>query len=563
MSVEPQHWARTDGGTARPGNEDAYLWLGPEDTGGHGYLWLVIDGEGGDGIGDLAATLFALTVRELYDDLLDMHRNPMAALDVAAEEAATRLASIGKVYPSLAGARASFAAVAYHDGQVYTAVAGNVALYSSRYGNLQRIGEPDLAKTIAGHGDEDPIPGSGIGTDGPLFRRGETFADPEGYTFLMVTDGVGSMVPDELLAQATARLGAKDCSEALVELSRARWGDDDATAVVVRFPGKIAEMLTSREAFLDWAAAGMTKWPDQTLVLQTGAAANHGAPPKTNAVALPPIHGEPEGEPEVVSHAVASTMAFSPEQVRAIVAASSTPSHEKTVVQVEPASASASTGTMAFSPAEMAKIRGAAEIQIKASAPPADDVDGGTLAFASTQAFDANAVKAGVALDTAARSAQAAKRASGDHAAARSAPSESSTLFFSPQQMDEVRAAAAAEAAVSKAVSKAAASGRTHNRDVAPTAGLDPVYSDGSDSYDATVMVTPNTIGSTDDFEPEPPRRMPQIARPRGGDDLETMQSSKLRRDQIPGARQRSVLPWVMLFLLVAGCIALATVLLR
>lgn len=519
------HWALSDGGGARPGNEDAYLWLGPEDTDGGGYLWLVVDGEGGEGVGDVAAGMLTMTVRELYGELVEELAHPLAALDAAADEASRRLAAIADVYPHLSGTRASFCALALYRNTLYTANAGNAAVFTSRYGQLTRVGEDEIAHSIAGNGDMDPVPGSGLRAEGPVLRRGLQGDDTEGVTVLLASDGITGSIPEPMIAQALARLGARDGAEALVEVARTRWSDDDCTVAVIRFPGAVGELLTTKDAFLEWAEAGMTQWPDQTLMLRTGGGETQEDPPRSNVTSMPQISAPEGSAPDpMATAAIEATMAFSPAQVREIVAASGGPG---TAPPVDSAPRR-SMGTMAFSPQELSQVRAAAT----ATSEPV----GGTAAFTPSQPPVGGAVPV-----TAAQAPAPSSSSTND--------GHESTLFFSPQQVDQIRAAA--EAPTSPPVDEE----RTMGRIVAPTAEFPSMQRAATPPAEGngTVVVTPQR---------DVPRlqRTDRSARYSKEDDTETLQSEKL---VLPRSVSGSTMGWVILFVVVIAAAAAAALLLR
>lgn len=418
MSAEPQHWVATDEGSARKGNEDAYLWLGPDDTGGNGGLWLVVDGEGGAGVGDLAAAMVTTTVSELYGALVGAQKDPVLALRSALEEANRRLGVIGETYPRLARARASFAAVAHYDGKLYPVVAGSAAAFVVTPGGVRRIGARDVARHERGDGDRDLVPGSGVGVDGPLVHHAEAPIDPDFTSIVLCTDGVTELVPDALIGEAVERLAPKDAATGLIEVARRRWSDDDATAAVVRFVDPNLQVNTTLKAFLDWADSGLTKWPDQTLVLQVGGTVATEPPPRSNVSAIPTIEGEALA-PGADAAAAGRTLGFSRDDVAAIVAAS--------------AGAAGAPGPSNTAPQPAAP--GSPERTTLPAGPdsPGPVSTSPTASTPDTARSPAERVESGAPPKAASPQAP-----SGD----RPAATGKGTLFFSPQDIEQVRAAA-------------------------------------------------------------------------------------------------------------------------
>lgn len=415
MSTSPQHWIASDAGSARAGNEDAFLYLGPDETGG-GSLWLVVDGEGGPGVGDLAAAMFVVTVGELYAELLDAHGDPVTALEFAAREADARLRTIGEVYPRLAGVRASFAAVAHHGGALYAAWAGTAAVYAIRHGDIERLGAPEVARSLRSSGDYDPVPASGLrGEGGPLLNRVTEPIAADSVTLFVCTDGLAELVPEGMIAQAVDRLSARDAVDALLELSRLRWSDDDATAALVRFMDPNFQMFTTKEAFLEWAESGMTKWPEKTLVLHSGSRVTQQAPPRSNVDGLPPIGEDEPTEHSSPNQALDGTLNFSPDQVRAIVEAST---RDATATPDDPSSPAAESE---------AATRVFAAVERRPAASHEGPTESG--AAADEVPHDAPAGDPGPAHRVTPRAESTGTRAAGG------------TMFFSPQEMERIREA--------------------------------------------------------------------------------------------------------------------------
>ena len=59
-------WVETDTGPTRDNNEDAYVWLLPEQTGGDAHVFVVADGMGGAAAGEVASQFVVDTVADRF-----------------------------------------------------------------------------------------------------------------------------------------------------------------------------------------------------------------------------------------------------------------------------------------------------------------------------------------------------------------------------------------------------------------------------------------------------------------------------------------------------------------
>ncbi len=348
MSLDLNHWIGSDAGIVRQVNEDGFLWLGPEQSSDDSFLWMVIDGVGGPGRGDLAAGLTVSAVTDGWPEAIAETQDPYEALDRVADEANRRVLAVAATYPSLRGMAASVAAVCYREGQLFVAHAGSARVYLHRGEHIQcitrdHVGVPQVA---IGTGD-DPDIGClrrAIGHPDLRLDRGSGRPIPaDELTVLLCTDGISRVVSDELLGHALSRLFARDATEALIELAKRNWSDDNATAGVIRFVPPDRTRVTTADDFLEWAASGMTGSPDRTLVLRSiGTADELDSPPTTNIESIPPIDAEPVRPSAGDGEDFASTRAFSPDAIASMLAGGG------------------DTGTLAFSPQEMSAVRAAA-----------------------------------------------------------------------------------------------------------------------------------------------------------------------------------------------------------
>lgn len=374
--AELEHWIAASGSDdGKP--EDGFLWLDPRHTGGQGHLWLLVDGVGGRGVGDAVSALVAITVTELYPEALDMFRDPLKAIEVAIQDADRRLEAIRGVYSDLKSARASYVAVALFNGAYHVAWAGSARAYRVVAGEATRLTE-DRVESVK---DGKVLPSTGVGSGASIVHLAGAF-EVENAAIVLATDGVSRSLRDAVVGQGVERLRAWDAATTLMELAAAK-GDSRAIAVV-RATQLAVRAETSVDAFKEWAESGASDWMSKTLVLQTSASAPPEKVPITNYPKLPPISGAIDApKAEAVRE---STMSFSPEDVRAIVAGATgggpadapddlahartdsmrsgeveaaLEAHRKASAKkaAEPEASVTPAGTMMFSPQELAEVR--------------------------------------------------------------------------------------------------------------------------------------------------------------------------------------------------------------
>lgn len=371
------HWIGQDTGDAHRGAEEGFLWLDDEATGGHGSLWLVARGHGPEAAPPIAAGLVVHTFRDVYVDALDDGADPFGALDRAAAEAGRRLRAAATTYPDLRGLACSVAAVAVHDGQAWPVHIGAARIYAQSGDRLRRLTRDHVSADYAVHDEaaagrlrRDDIVDRAIGHHGARLDRGTGHPLPAvDHAFLLCTDGLWRATSDEILHQALRRLPPRDAWDALVELARRQWFEDDLTIALVRDGLPAPEYLTTRDAFVRWAAgeAMHREGANATLVIQAPIGGRDERPPVSIAPArLPDLdaarHNAPpppvrDAEP---SHTVVLTprppVGSEPSREAAAPrSAGGTQLLSRDAIAAAPASASR---TQAFSPQELDRIRG-------------------------------------------------------------------------------------------------------------------------------------------------------------------------------------------------------------
>ncbi len=472
MSLRPpSHWIGTDVGLVRDHNEDAFLWLGPDDTYQHGWLWVVADGMGGAAAGDLASALLISAMQEVYPEVVEQTRDPHRAMVAGIEDANRRILAAVETYPDLRGMGTTVAALAIWQDRAWVAWVGDSRVYWLHRGQLIQLTRDHTAAStlseMGGVSRADAEKKLGASTLSRVVGRPGLQVDIGGgqplpiddETFLLCTDGVSAFVPEELLRHALDRLPARDATEAVVELARRQWSDDNLTAAIIRNAPVPAERGTTRDRFLAWAAGDPSAVDDQrTLMIQS--VPEPGAqplPPRTNITGIPRITATaraavphvpgiaeatsltPEMRASLAATDSGSTSMFSPQQIAELNAAIGAPP-----APAPPVASSAgppSQGTAMFSPQQVAAWKEAAA---KGQAPPAP-----APAPAPPVASPAGPPTQGTAMFSPQQVAawkEAATKGQAPPAptptAAPTAPPEQGTAMFSPQQVAAWKAAA-------------------------------------------------------------------------------------------------------------------------
>lgn len=263
--MTPQHWMLTDVGAVREHNEDAYLWLGPEQIEAEAWLWAVCDGMGGETAGELAAATVVQSLREVFPIALRRSGNPHHALREAFEAANRRLLTMQEQNSALHKMGTTAAALCLFRNQVWVASVGDSRVYALHDGTLdqlttdqtklERMIEMGILRREEAHNHPaGNVLLSALGRSSMEINTcGDRTFPAEGNVFMLCSDGLSSFVEPTVLREALDRLGARDACEALVECAKVGQSDDNISCGVVRFAELNAQRATSSAAFVHWA----------------------------------------------------------------------------------------------------------------------------------------------------------------------------------------------------------------------------------------------------------------------------------------------------------------------
>jgi serine/threonine protein phosphatase PrpC len=230
----------TQTGNVRRSNEDSFLLRSP--------LFMVADGMGGALAGELASRMCAEAFAEL--DLIE-HQGE-EALRATIGVANRRIWERSRTDAEASGMGTTVtAALVGENGVVTFAHVGDSRAYLLRDGALQRLSEDhslvhelmrqgELSEAEAEHHPQRSVITRALGTDEEV--QIDTFAleTQPGDVLLLCTDGLNTMISEQEIAGALASAAsATDIARRLVRAALKAGGDDNVTAVVVRF-GEIA-----------------------------------------------------------------------------------------------------------------------------------------------------------------------------------------------------------------------------------------------------------------------------------------------------------------------------------
>lgn len=237
---------RTDVGCVREANEDASAHVRPEDPrllAAKGTLTVVADGMGGHASGEVASGMAVEHVTRLY---YETERPAAAALKYGVEEANRRVYAASLSDARLHGMGTTCTALAVVGGVAHSAHIGDSRLYFLRDGALHLLTEDHSAvmeliklgiitREEARRHPEKNIILRALGTSPEV--EADTWGAPlplqSGDAFLLCSDGLYDLVPDDEIGLALRSFPPADASARLVQLAKGRGGHDNITVAVV------------------------------------------------------------------------------------------------------------------------------------------------------------------------------------------------------------------------------------------------------------------------------------------------------------------------------------------
>jgi len=226
----------TQTGNVRRSNEDSFLLRSP--------LFMVADGMGGALAGELASRMCAEAFAEL--DLIE-HQGE-EALRATIGIANKRIWERSRTDVEATGMGTTVtAALVGDDGVVSFAHVGDSRAYLLRDGALQRLSEDhslvhelvrqgQLSEVEAEQHPQRSVITRALGTEEEVQIDTFSLAAKPGDVLLLCTDGLNTMVSEQVIAEALGSpTEAADVARRLVRAALKAGGEDNVTAVVVRF----------------------------------------------------------------------------------------------------------------------------------------------------------------------------------------------------------------------------------------------------------------------------------------------------------------------------------------
>lgn len=224
----PARWrvgACSHAGSVRTANEDDYLLAA---AGAAGPLFVGV----ADGMGGLAggAEASRTALRAIAGEALDASAGDalLARLQRGFAVASRKVADAGAAVPALRGMGTTATTLLLGDDRAVVGHIGDTRLYRLRADRCERLSEDHAARA-----PENLLTRCiGAGRADAAADHAELEVRP-GDRFVLVSDGVWSVVDDAALARLAARRDPREAAEALVRQALAQGGPDNATAVVV------------------------------------------------------------------------------------------------------------------------------------------------------------------------------------------------------------------------------------------------------------------------------------------------------------------------------------------
>ena len=294
-----EHAGVTDPGKKRRRNEDSFVADPP--------VFAVADGMGGAQAGEVASRLAAAAFREFHEaDELDAERRVEAII----QEANRRIYERARVDAGASGMGTTVTAALVEPGVVAIGHVGDSRAYRIRDGRLEQLTEDHslvgelvrsgrLSREEAEVHPQRSVITRVLGTDPSVDV--DTFAveASSGDLFLICSDGLTSMVPDEEILRVVREADSLErAAKTLVKSANRRGGEDNVTVILfsVEADGGASLEETAR---LDAAATRDDRdEPDELEDTLTGLEVPTAAQPGADdTVVAPPDSGwEPVGE---------------------------------------------------------------------------------------------------------------------------------------------------------------------------------------------------------------------------------------------------------------------------
>ncbi len=229
-----EHYAVSDTGLQRRANEDSLLARAP--------LFVVADGMGGAQAGEVASRIAV----ESFEQGLDEASEPELGLATLALNANTRIHELSQSNAEQAGMGTTLTAVYIGEDEVTIAHVGDSRAYCLRDGELVRLTDDhSLVDELIRQGRLTPeeavehpqrsVITRALGPEAVVEVDTRSFRARDGDLYLLCSDGLTTMVPEELLRSILVTGGSlREIGEALIAAANEAGGRDNITVVLVR-----------------------------------------------------------------------------------------------------------------------------------------------------------------------------------------------------------------------------------------------------------------------------------------------------------------------------------------
>lgn len=239
-----QFHVQSDVGVTRDHNEDAVGLLELED-GGRAVLLVVADGMGGEAAGEVASKMLIDAFDgHVTEDEHDGHRAAMAA---RIEQANQEIVKLANEHPAMKGMGSTVVAARFdEDGAVDFVHVGDSRLYLYRDGSLERltrdhsrvqlfVDEGILTPEQAEKHPEANVLTQAVGRESVrVDHNKDKQLNWHNGTFLVCSDGLTGMLPEEVICHAMAGLEIEDLTDALIEECNRLGATDNISIAVLR-----------------------------------------------------------------------------------------------------------------------------------------------------------------------------------------------------------------------------------------------------------------------------------------------------------------------------------------
>ena len=240
----------TDPGLVRETNEDFVRIVRPLSSAplsGHGLLAVVCDGMGGHEAGEIASRLATETiVRRFEEDDSTGTSGAMELLPRAVQAANKAVFEAGRTSRAMRGMGTTCTALLLRDGLAYSAHVGDSRLYLVRANELFLMTEDHSAvmdmvrrglitrDEARRHPDKNVI-SRALGSHATVEVAGwpQPFAVRRGDRFLLCSDGLYDLVPDETLLATASDVHPQTACDRLVTLAREAGGHDNISVALI------------------------------------------------------------------------------------------------------------------------------------------------------------------------------------------------------------------------------------------------------------------------------------------------------------------------------------------